>query len=340
MDIRKSAAQLNDNEIDAFLEAMIKLKARKASNANISVYDQFVALHGAVMAVSKNNADPVNFAHNNIGFLAWHRQYLRLFELALQKEVAGVSLPYWDWSDDIGASNRLFTDDFLSSTTRGRPESISNGLLRRRVPKNKKPDWWPSSLRGFSVNRHLEEGSGRNLKRGSTENNWPPSIAQMQELSELNISIRGSNPLWAFWLVLEQGASGINIRTHNAGHRFIGGHMAGSFSPNDPVFWMHHANVDRIWAHWQTFQLRINEDSNHQGFWPHPAEFSPFEGRVAPQGHKLNDDLWPWVGSDSDQYQSISASQTVLNRLHDYSNMNKVKVVDVLDFEAMGFKYE
>jgi tyrosinase len=130
------------------------------------------------------------------------------------------------------------------------------------------------------------------------------------------------------------------MRTHNAGHRFIGGHMAGSFSPNDPVFWMHHANVDRIWAHWQTFQLRINEDSNHQDFWPHPAEFSPFEGRVAPQGHKLNDALWPWVGSDSDQYQSISASQTVLNRLYDYSNMKKVKVVDVLDFEAMGFKYE
>ena len=54
--------------------------------------------------------------------------------------------------------------------------------------------------------------------------------------------------LWAFWLVLEQGHLSVTPRTHNAGHRFIGGHMAGAFSPNDPVFWLHHANVDRIWG--------------------------------------------------------------------------------------------
>lgn len=24
-----------------------------------------------------------------------------------------------------------------------------------------------------------------------------------------------------------------------------------SISPADPIFWMHHANVDRIWSEWQ-----------------------------------------------------------------------------------------
>ena len=39
---------------------------------------------------------------------------------------------------------------------------------------------------------------------------------------------------------------------HAAGHNWIGGDMANiRFSPNDIVFWLHHAAVDRVWAKWQ-----------------------------------------------------------------------------------------
>ena len=40
---------------------------------------------------------------------------------------------------------------------------------------------------------------------------------------------------------------------HNSGHVWVGGSM-GSVpnAPADPVFWMHHAEIDRIWAEWQT----------------------------------------------------------------------------------------
>ena len=45
----------------------------------------------------------------------------------------------------------------------------------------------------------------------------------------------------------------LELRQHNAGHRWIGGDMVnGRHSPNDIVFWMHHATVDRVWAKWQT----------------------------------------------------------------------------------------
>jgi len=39
---------------------------------------------------------------------------------------------------------------------------------------------------------------------------------------------------------------------HNSGHVWVGGSM-GSIptAPADPVFWMHHAEIDRIWAEWQ-----------------------------------------------------------------------------------------
>lgn len=40
---------------------------------------------------------------------------------------------------------------------------------------------------------------------------------------------------------------------HNSVHAGIGGDMNyATLSPNDPIFYMHHRNVDRIWALWQS----------------------------------------------------------------------------------------
>jgi hypothetical protein len=33
-------------------------------------------------------------------------------------------------------------------------------------------------------------------------------------------------------------------------HRWTGGDMATWMSPLDPIFWLHHANVDRLWSQW------------------------------------------------------------------------------------------
>jgi hypothetical protein len=47
-----------------------------------------------------------------------------------------------------------------------------------------------------------------------------------------------------FQLALETGP-------HNAVHRAIGGDMVTEASPTDPLFFMHHANLDRLWYEWQ-----------------------------------------------------------------------------------------
>lgn len=39
---------------------------------------------------------------------------------------------------------------------------------------------------------------------------------------------------------------------HNRVHGWIGGDMGRGHSPNDPIFFLHHCNVDRIWAFWQS----------------------------------------------------------------------------------------
>ncbi len=38
---------------------------------------------------------------------------------------------------------------------------------------------------------------------------------------------------------------------HNHVHNAVGGDMDTARSPNDPLFFLHHANIDRLWAQWE-----------------------------------------------------------------------------------------
>lgn len=44
--------------------------------------------------------------------------------------------------------------------------------------------------------------------------------------------------------------TGCEDAPHNPVHDLIGGVMATMSSPVDPVFWLHHANIDRLWVAW------------------------------------------------------------------------------------------
>jgi hypothetical protein len=45
--------------------------------------------------------------------------------------------------------------------------------------------------------------------------------------------------------------SGIQGTPHNMAHNYLGGHMRSMRSPMDPIFFSHHAFVDKNWAAWQ-----------------------------------------------------------------------------------------
>ena len=72
-------------------------------------------------------------------------------------------------------------------------------------------------------------------------------------------------------------------------------------APNDPVFFLHHCNVDRIWAQWQTT-------------YP-PAPYLPTSG--AAYGHNLEDPMYPWNTSTS-----------------------PIRPTDMLSISALGYQYD
>ena len=70
---------------------------------------------------------------------------------------------------------------------------------------------------------------------------------------------------------------------HNVVHVWIGGNMNSNHSPNDPIFFLHHCQIDRIWARWQRENRKAVQ---------YPA-FGPFPGA------RLEDEMIPWTAAST-----------------------------------------
>jgi tyrosinase len=80
------------------------------------------------------------------------------------------------------------------------------------------------------------------LARWSVTRKWNPSkLAHPADLNAVKIY---SGTFIGFQALLE----GV---VHNDTHRAVGGSMDSAGSPTDPLFWLHHAFIDKIWSDWQ-----------------------------------------------------------------------------------------
>ncbi|MEV8049470.1 tyrosinase MelC2 [Streptomyces bacillaris] len=227
MTVRKNQASLTAAEKRAFVDAVLELK-------RTGRYDAFVTTHNAFIMSDTDNGDRVG--HRSPSFLPWHRRFLIQFEQALQEIDPAVALPYWDWTVDRTVASSLWAPDFLGGTGRARDGQVAEGPFAVSGGR------WPVTVtvdgRGF-LRRAL--GSG---------------VPQLPTRSEVDSVLAMPTYDTAPWNSASdgfrnhlEGWRGVNL--HNRVHVWVGGQMATGASPNDPVFWMHHAFIDRLWAQWQ-----------------------------------------------------------------------------------------
>lgn len=178
--------------------------------------------------------------------------------------------PYWDWAIPSASEADAFPTIFSSPQisvidTDGKTKTVANPLHRYTFhPLNPSPgdfdDWWSrwnATIRYPSDadfgNSHDEAVSG-NL---ANEQVYLRSNVGLLLLSYKNFdafTYSGFNP------DTSPGEFGSLENVHNVIHDLVGGrgHMSSlATSAFDPLFWMHHINVDRLWAIWQD----LNPDS-------------------------------------------------------------------------------
>jgi len=211
---REDQATLPDSKRSAFQNAILQLVEE-----------------GKYRELTQHHMDMSHNMHGSMGevgfyrFLGWHRRYLVEMERELQRVDAilrpgapdRIGIPYWRWQDSFPS----WMANFL-------PAKDPNSGLNPPARKNAEP---PQKADATDIDIIVDQ-----------------SAIQVTGLS-------GENEYTKFSYGLEGWGNrpdGTALPAHNHGHAWVGGIMNNtSTSPTDPIFWMHHAEVDRLWEIWR-----------------------------------------------------------------------------------------
>ena len=145
-------------------------------------------------------------------FLPWHRAFLVFFDNVARDQNEDAVLPWWDWTSDESHAIGL-----PAAYTAG-GEALESGPL---------PE----------INGEPERRTTRN----------PDDPAALPSFEEVYDDVNGIIALTDF-----RDFSNQLQDVHDGIHGWVGGDMGSiGTSAFDPVFWAHHAMIDRVWYQWQ-----------------------------------------------------------------------------------------
>lgn len=236
---RKSWTALTDSEKSAYIDAELCLQALPAQLADTSN-----AVTGA-----QNRWDEIHYTHivqtnviHNVGaFLPWHRLFVRAHEVLLQQECGYTGAqPYWDERSDI--------------------EQINNGTLTidQLVVFDNQTGFGGN---GRSEDGCVTDGPFANLTLHLNSSGLPDEsggycLSRSFDLTSLERGDGSEVETCYAYDTFEDARQCYESDPHAAGHGGVGGVMINvAASPGDPIFFLHHAYIDRLWWQWQQANL-------------------------------------------------------------------------------------
>jgi tyrosinase len=196
--------------------------------------------------------------HDGWYFLPWHRGYLAAFEAIVAQTIVdiggppGWALPYWNYLDASNPQARRIPQAFLdASLPDGTPNPLSRPPRGGTQVLGPQP-WFPADITLRAMNRTRYTAASGTLEFGGGETGFAHFGDQTGDL-ELN--------------------------PHNAVHVLVGGRLNPGFMSNpnfaalDPIFWLHHCNIDRLWEAWQGKASNIQEKGAVWSSGPTPRRF-------------------------------------------------------------------
>lgn len=251
--IRKNAEKLTIRERDRLLRAFAWLDSQDTGYFN-NIWNQ-------------HNDAMFREAHRCPAFLPWHRAFLLDVERRLQFFDPSVSLPYWR-SDQ--QSPKLFRADFLGASpavsVTGPDESVFAVTIKETNPLF----FWKASH--ARIYRAPQPG-------------WDPATQGAPGVIGALAAMTLGSKYAAIRRPIEEGP-------HDEGHvSWLGDLDAIETAARDPLFYMHHCNIDRIWAEWQRVDPATRMDASlDDAYLPRSNDRA---------GYNAGDTMWPWNGVTS-----------------------------------------
>lgn len=242
--VRKNVYLLADDapELDWYRRAVGHLKSQSLNKAGS--WEFIAACHGiAGVPAPAPNGLWNECQHQTWFFLPWHRGYLAGFESIIADTVAALggpsdwALPYWDYSDTSNPRARelppAFRNRFLADGSINDLWSPRN----RPVPPNPALTLSPGdvSLAAMAARDFTNPPGSVTAGFGGRQTGWNHGGGRSGELEGL---------------------------PHNVIHMGIGGLMSNPLTAAlDPIFWLHHCNIDRLWEVWRGMQSPVRDPS-------------------------------------------------------------------------------
>jgi len=174
--------------------------------------------------------------HGNWWFLPWHRGYLYFFEKIVRKKSGddGFRLPYWSWEKE--------GQNILPAPFRGANYKGQNNALFDATRTDAANNGQMLGIEGF----------------GTFSVNWEAALSTpLFTASVLELSFGGLRKPKTMKLEKPISSRQHGVMEHQAHdmiHDAVGddtGNMGDAMTAaRDPIFWLHHANVDRLWNRW------------------------------------------------------------------------------------------
>ncbi|KAM0268960.1 hypothetical protein ACHAPA_004560 [Fusarium lateritium] len=248
---RKEWRELNTTEKHDYINAVICLTEKESLfEPGSSRYDDFAYMHVFEGTVT----------HYAAAFLPWHRYFIHTFEKALIEECElHGSLPYWDWASDAHdlATSPVFDSNGGfggngSSASSAQPELFGGYCVMDGPFANATRHWQSKSNgHGFEILRNPHC-----LSRGFQSGEKKLKLEDRVTIAAINSVL--TIPAY------EEFVDALEVQAHNSTPQFVQGDFYGLTAPNDPVFYLHHAQVDRLWWLWQQQDAKTRTN-NYQG---------------------------------------------------------------------------
>lgn len=212
-------------EIAAFRQGVQVMKSRPASDPTSWLYQ--ANIHGTYDTPALEAWNTCQ--HGTFFFLSWHRMYLYYFERILRKASGdpNFALPFWDYTDP---------------TQRAIPEPLRN-------PANAQNPL-------FVAERNDGINEGAQIPASATTFTQAMNFTNFTSPQGAGLSFGGQRvpqPVH-FGGIFGQ----LESQPHNIIHVLVGGQDGWMSDPNlaarDPIFWLHHANIDRLWNVWKALE--------------------------------------------------------------------------------------
>ncbi|KAM0694986.1 hypothetical protein Q7P36_005342 [Cladosporium allicinum] len=276
--VRTEFRKMSNEDRKSFTDAIMCLKQTPASAEGsatgpgvLSRYDEYVATH---INMTMN-------IHVTADFLAWHRNYIWEWENDLINTCGYTgNLPYWDWARDAFAphESEVFNGDEFSLGSDGvyvpNREDTYLGLMDVTFPPGTGGGCvhsGPFSGVDFSNLGPLDSPYNDNVENDYDLN--PRCLVRdlnvyfsSRYLTYNNVTqlLLGQTDIQYFQAEMQGFVGDNKLGVHGAGHWVGGGpSQMQDFhsSPNDPIFFLHHAMVDRTWAIWQALDSESRQNA-------------------------------------------------------------------------------